>query len=310
MHSNTIFISYSHAEPDRSWLARVHAHLRPLERRGLQVTIWDDTQIQSGMEWQQEIANRLRNARIALLLISANFFQSDFVWRSELPVLLHAAENTGTVILPLILSPSRFSREPQLAQYQTVNDPKKPLISLSPGEQEQVLDDMASRVEALSFAWLNTANTKGALDGEPLDLPHSSGVLPPDSAAAVISEHAARVGVTVGKVTKSPLSPFGTASYRAHASDGKGVIYCHADGAQKARSFYVRKGIGWFYECVLLGVSCRLGLPISNEEIAETTRYPTSWFEGGYIEWSPSTKVARAVIRDKDRDRTLAERLL
>jgi len=273
--------------------------------------VWDDSRIESGTEWQTEIIKALQRSRIALLLISANFFASDFIWIKELPLLLSAAENDGTVVLPLIISASRFSRVPELARYQAINNPLKPLDGLNPSEQELVLDDMARRIEALTFAPPNRseANDVGEFRRS-VDLASSGDQVSVDVAAALISKHAKRAGVKVGRAVKAPASSFGTSSYRANVSDEKGVIYCHSNGPLRAATFYVRKGIGWFYERVLLGTSSRLGLPITDEQVADSTGYPTSRFEGGYIEWSPYTKVARAVIWSPKGDQTLAERTL
>lgn len=89
-------------------------------------------------------------------------------------------------------------------------------------------------------------------------------------------------------------SPFGTAAYRARASDGMGLAYCHATGKLRGQVFYVRKGIALLYEDHVGGAVSPLGLPISNEEIIDGKGYPTSFFEGGYIEWSPKTWLAKA----------------
>jgi TIR domain len=70
-----VFISYSHK--DQEWLYRLQTHLKPLVREGLDC--WDDTHIRPGDDWKQEIQNALDTAQIAVLLISANFFASDFI---------------------------------------------------------------------------------------------------------------------------------------------------------------------------------------------------------------------------------------
>jgi hypothetical protein len=131
-----VFVSYSHQ--DKDWLQRLRVHLRPLERR-YGVDVWVDTDIKPGSKWREEIQNALASAKVAVLLVSADFIASDFVEKNELPPLLRAAAAEGTVILPLILSPSMFSRMEDLAQFQAVNDPSMPLVNLTKGEQEGAL---------------------------------------------------------------------------------------------------------------------------------------------------------------------------
>jgi hypothetical protein len=86
-------------------------------------------------------------AKVAILLISADFLSSDFVARNEIPPLLAAARDDGAIILPLIISASRFSHTPMLAQFQAVNDPSKPLNGLSRSEQEEILVRLTEAVE-------------------------------------------------------------------------------------------------------------------------------------------------------------------
>src|SRR5258707_7345588 len=139
-----VFISYSHE--DRKWLKRLRVHLRPLER-DQNIEIWDDTRITPGDRWRKEIRSAIESTQVAVLLISADFLASDFITTDELPPLLEAAEKDGAVILSIILSPSRFLRAPILSQFQTVNDPAKPLIGLSKLKQEALWLQLAETVE-------------------------------------------------------------------------------------------------------------------------------------------------------------------
>jgi TIR domain len=140
-----VFISYSHT--DAAWLERLRVHLKPLKKT---IDLWDDGRIAPGAVWLEEIRAALDAARVAVLLVSADFLASDFITTEELPALLKSAREGGTEILIVVLSPSQFSAFEALSRYQTVNDPKQPLIGLDKVKQEEVFVTTASLVE-LSF---------------------------------------------------------------------------------------------------------------------------------------------------------------
>ena len=143
MKREKVFVSYSHR--DKEWLDRLQTHLKPLEREGL-IERWDDTRIEAGLEWHKEIRTALASSRVAVLLVSADFLASDFIATEELPTLLASAEAQGLIILPLIISPSRFDKTP-LAKFEAINSPSRPLVGLSMNEQEAMFVQMANAVE-------------------------------------------------------------------------------------------------------------------------------------------------------------------
>jgi len=138
----SVFISYS--RKDRNWLERLQVHLRPLERDHA-LEVWDDTRIQPGAKWKDEIQNALSRAKAAILLVSADFLASEFIAKNELPPLLQAAEEDGALILPVIVNSCLFTRSP-LAAFQAANNPEKPLKGLRDATRERILSEVAEAV--------------------------------------------------------------------------------------------------------------------------------------------------------------------
>lgn len=143
MKRNQVFVSYSHADAEH--LARLKVHLRPFERQGV-VNVWADTQIGAGQRWRYEIEDALSRAAVGILLVSADFLASDFVVDNELPPLLAAAQAEGVQILPVVLKPCAFLDVPEIAQFQAVNNPDAPVISLAEGEREDLWRSVAIAV--------------------------------------------------------------------------------------------------------------------------------------------------------------------
>jgi hypothetical protein len=134
-----IFVCYCRKDAD--WLDRVQVHLRPLERRGV-IDVWSDRRIEAGDMWRKEISAALARARVALLLISADFFASDFIHSEELPSLLVAAEQGGCRVIPLLVRPSMVKKIPEIARFDSM--PSGTTLSEMPRERaERVLVDLA-----------------------------------------------------------------------------------------------------------------------------------------------------------------------
>jgi hypothetical protein len=134
-----VIISYCHS--DARWLERLQVHLKPLEREGV-IDLWDDTKIAAGAQWRDAIMDAFATARVAVLLISADFLASDFITEHQLPTLLERAQTGGTTIIPVILSPSLFTST-NLNMFQAINSPDQPLRDMKRSSQEHVFAKIA-----------------------------------------------------------------------------------------------------------------------------------------------------------------------
>ena len=85
MASIEIFCCY--AREDRLYMEHLKTHLMPLQRQGL-ITVWSDSDISAGANWQEEIEKHLDTAQIILLLVSPDFIASDYCFCMRNPPLL------------------------------------------------------------------------------------------------------------------------------------------------------------------------------------------------------------------------------
>jgi hypothetical protein len=121
VNRDTVFISYSHL--DKEWLGVLKRHFKPLEDK---IDFWDDSKIKPGQKWKEEIASAMGRAKVALLLLSADFFNSDFITSKELPRLF------------LVLKPCFTDAYPQIMQYQGLNAPSKPFIRMDEADRDEL----------------------------------------------------------------------------------------------------------------------------------------------------------------------------
>ena len=110
--------------------------------------MWDDTEIEAGAKWHDEIKLSLNKAKVALLLVTQDFLASDFIQKNELPVLLKKAEEQGATVIWVAVSASTVEDTP-INAFQAANDPKHPLDSLSEAEQNKVLVEIYRQIKAV-----------------------------------------------------------------------------------------------------------------------------------------------------------------
>jgi hypothetical protein len=98
--ASMVFISYSHK--DEAEKDALMTHLHALQSGDENVEVWSDDEIGGGEAWEAAIDKAMSRARIAILLVTANYLASDFILRKEVPELLRRRERDGMKVLPVI----------------------------------------------------------------------------------------------------------------------------------------------------------------------------------------------------------------
>jgi hypothetical protein len=142
-----IFISYSHKNSKR--LEELQEHFETLKYAGIEVDLWSDERIEGGMNWKEEIKKSMDECQVAILLVSTPFLASKFIMTEELPTILAAAKERGVTLLSVVVAPCRLTKTPFLKDYQAMNEPEKPLSTLSPAGRDKVYMKVLDRVTAL-----------------------------------------------------------------------------------------------------------------------------------------------------------------
>jgi TIR domain len=101
-----VFFSYSKA--DAELLKQFKVHLSSLRRQG-KIAPWDDSRILAGEEWDDAIKKELQEADIILLLISADFLATDYIWNVEIETAMQRHERGEARVIPVFLRPCDWS---------------------------------------------------------------------------------------------------------------------------------------------------------------------------------------------------------
>ena len=100
-----IFIAYCF--PEKKWLDRVQAALDPAIGNG-RCVVWDERKLKSGIAWKSELPEVLATTKVAMMIVSDLFLESDFVTRAKLPALLERERADGLEICWVLASHCLF----------------------------------------------------------------------------------------------------------------------------------------------------------------------------------------------------------
>jgi TIR domain len=144
---DSIFFSY--CREDYRWLDELKASLAGVGDE-VRLNLWDDSRIAPAAEWQREIAEALSTAAAAVLLLSPDFFASEYISGHELPPLLEAAHRGELKLFPVIVS--ACAHEEITRVFQAVNDPSRPVSTLTDAERRSVWGRLLEQVTVVGAA--------------------------------------------------------------------------------------------------------------------------------------------------------------
>jgi internalin A len=104
-----LFYSYSHK--DESLRDELEAHLKLLQRQGV-IHVWHDRKIEAGDDWRNALDEHLEQADLILLLISADFMNSDYCYENEMKRAMERHSKGETVVVPIIIRDVNWARAP------------------------------------------------------------------------------------------------------------------------------------------------------------------------------------------------------
>ena len=159
----TVFISYAHV--DAELLKQLTAHLSALKREKL-VDAWDDRQILAGDEWADVIDERLNQADVILLLVTADFINSEYCFGKELARALERHEDPAdrAIVIPVILRECAWENTP-FAKLQALPKGARPIPEWKTPDQyyTEVTKGLRQRLQRLidpDSTWLQRVGRK------------------------------------------------------------------------------------------------------------------------------------------------------
>ena len=104
-----VFLSYSHV--DEEFKNKLDIYFAPLKRNN-KVETWNDRKIVPGTLFDDEIKRHLNEDEIIILLISADFINSDYCYEIEMTKALERMRNSDAIVIPIILRPCLWQETP------------------------------------------------------------------------------------------------------------------------------------------------------------------------------------------------------
>lgn len=159
-----IFISYSHRGNGLRWKEDLLKELVVFEKHGV-LDVWHDDEMKLGENWHARINAAMKEAGLAVLLLTNEFLESEFVRTCELPELKRRHEKEGLRIAPILCERCDWEADPWLASLQIkprVQTNPAPLATLPKTDADQALRRMTLEIaEEMSLVALTKLSRSG-----------------------------------------------------------------------------------------------------------------------------------------------------
>ena len=135
-----IFISYAHE--DAEWARIIQKSLSIVARKNSS-KIWIDRMLRTGDYWEEQIYSEIEQATVAILLISPDFLNSEFILKNELPRIFAEKERRYLWVFPVMARSCPYELHEELSKFQFFNNPERPLKELPEWEIDKELTRLA-----------------------------------------------------------------------------------------------------------------------------------------------------------------------
>jgi hypothetical protein len=245
----SVVVTYS--SKDKIAMQDLLVHLVPLARReGGVIDLFVDEKIPKGENWGEVIAREIGEAKIAILLVSANYLASEYVCDKELPYILSRAHKGELKVLSVFLAAAATEigisftdsngkiRTARVDQFQGFGTPEKPLSKMTQIECQDVFVALERRVRELAAtAGPTTLPLDDSASGvpEPGDQRGSQGDGGGGSARRGWPRSYVWGGVGVAAAMLAALVVWSVVVYRAQDSDHTLPVAAHMPGEAEPR---------------------------------------------------------------------------
>ena len=156
-----VFCSCAHE--DEAWLRKLETHLSVLKRQGL-ISLWHDRLIVPGTDWAKTIDTHLETASVILLLVSADFFASDYCYGIEMKRALERQEAGEARVVPILVRQADWDSAP-FAHLQALPTDAKSLTSWQ--DEDMALADITAGIRRVIVEDLSQLSASAPLAALP-----------------------------------------------------------------------------------------------------------------------------------------------